>query len=104
VGLARLGGCAQPDQNSIRRPRKDVPSPRAAMAATRFLFEAGPVVIAIVLYEILATGEYDHIGDLGSPKLIIDAGANVGFAGVYFLNRYPDTQIVAIEPDPQSIE
>jgi FkbM family methyltransferase len=59
---------------------------------------------AVVLYEILATNEYGHIGDLGSPKLIIDAGANVGFASVYFLNRYPDTQIVAIEPDPQSIE
>jgi len=59
---------------------------------------------AIVLYEILATGEYGHIGDLGSPKLVIDAGANVGSASIYFLNRYPDTQIVAIEPDPQSIE
>ena len=59
---------------------------------------------AIVLYEILATDEYGHIGDLGSPKFMIDAGANVGFASPSFLNRYPDTQIVAIEPDPQTIE
>lgn len=33
------------------------------------------------------------------PKLIIDAGANVGYASVYFANRFPAAAIIAIEPD-----
>lgn len=33
------------------------------------------------------------------PGLIIDAGANVGYASVYFANRFPGAAIIAIEPD-----
>ena len=33
------------------------------------------------------------------PKTIIDAGANVGMATVYFANRYPEARIVAVEPE-----
>lgn len=37
---------------------------------------------------------------LDSPRLIVDCGANVGYSAVYFLSRYPDARVVAIEPDP----
>ncbi len=33
------------------------------------------------------------------PRLIIDAGANVGYASVYFANCFPGATIIAIEPD-----
>jgi len=33
------------------------------------------------------------------PKTILDAGANVGFAAVYFAIKYPNAKIVAIEPE-----
>lgn len=33
------------------------------------------------------------------PKLIIDAGANIGLGAVYFTNRYPSAKIIAIEPE-----
>ena len=32
------------------------------------------------------------------PKTILDAGANIGLAAVYFSHRYPQANIVAIEP------
>jgi FkbM family methyltransferase len=36
------------------------------------------------------------------PELIIDGGANVGYASVYFANKYPNAQIIGIEPDPEN--
>lgn len=33
------------------------------------------------------------------PKLIIDGGANVGYATLYFALRYPEAKIVAVEPE-----
>jgi FkbM family methyltransferase len=56
------------------------------------------------LYEILVTDEYEHVGDLGSPKFIIDGGANIGFASAFLLNRYPAARVVAVEPDAETIE
>jgi hypothetical protein len=34
------------------------------------------------------------------PRLIVDAGANVGYASIWFANRFPDAMIIAIEPSP----
>ena len=36
------------------------------------------------------------------PRLIIDGGANVGYAAIFFAHRYPHASIVAVEPDPQN--
>ncbi|UPS91676.1 FkbM family methyltransferase [Bizionia sp. M204] len=37
------------------------------------------------------------------PKTIIDAGANVGLAAVYFIHRFPKTKIYSIEPEASNI-
>lgn len=39
-----------------------------------------------------------------SPKCIIDCGANVGMASVYFANRFPEAIIVAIEPEDSNFQ
>ncbi len=38
------------------------------------------------------------------PKLIIDCGAYVGYSSVYFLNKYPESHIIAVEPDKKNFE
>jgi FkbM family methyltransferase len=48
--------------------------------------------------EILLRGEYDF--DLPfSPKAIVDAGANIGMASIYFVHRYPEAKIIAVEAE-----
>lgn len=40
----------------------------------------------------------------GRCPVIIDAGANIGAASIYFAKMFPDAKIVAVEPDPQNAE
>jgi len=48
--------------------------------------------------------EYAALDDLDDVKLIVDCGANVGFASTYFLNRYPQAHVIAVEPDDRNVE
>ena len=52
-----------------------------------------PVLEKIVLYH-----EYEMPFDF-VPRTIIDAGANVGVASLYFAHRFPQARIVAVEPE-----
>ncbi len=38
------------------------------------------------------------------PDFIVDAGANTGLASIYFANKYPNSKIVAIEPEQSNFE
>ena len=38
------------------------------------------------------------------PRLIVDGGAHVGYASVYFANRFPSALILAVEPSLKNIE
>jgi FkbM family methyltransferase len=55
------------------------------------------------LEKVFIHNEYQSPFEL-SPRLIVDAGANIGMATLYFAHRYPDAQIVAIEPEPSNFE
>jgi FkbM family methyltransferase len=47
--------------------------------------------------------EYSSPFDL-SPKVIVDAGANVGMATLYFASRYPEARILSIEPESENFK
>jgi FkbM family methyltransferase len=38
------------------------------------------------------------------PHLIVDAGANVGMATLFFAHHYPHAKIIAIEPEPANFD
>jgi FkbM family methyltransferase len=38
------------------------------------------------------------------PRVIVDAGANIGMATLYFAARFPAARIFAIEPEPSNFE
>ncbi len=59
---------------------------------------------AIVLYQIFGAGEYKLATALESVNFILDAGANIGLASLYFLRRYPKAKIMAVEPDSANFE
>jgi FkbM family methyltransferase len=49
--------------------------------------------------QIFAEREYSCLDDLKTASLIVDCGANVGYRSAYFLTRFPEARVVAIEPD-----
>jgi len=52
-----------------------------------------------VFNQIFLHREYRCLDDLRDPGLVIDCGANVGYASAYFLSRFPNAFVVAVEPD-----
>jgi len=48
--------------------------------------------------EVLLKAEYDW-GLPVHPRVIVDAGANIGLASVFFANKYPEARIISIEPE-----
>ena len=56
-----------------------------------------------LVYSIFCLDEYPA-KFLKDPRFIVDAGANVGYASVYFAQRFPNAEIVAIEPDAANFE
>jgi FkbM family methyltransferase len=51
-----------------------------------------------VFREVFLFKEYNFKVD-GEPSTIIDAGANIGLASIFFKTRFPKANIYAIEPD-----
>ena len=55
-----------------------------------------------VFSQIFIEREYACLDDLKGVEFIVDCGANVGYSSAYFLSRFPNCQLVAIEPDPHN--
>ena len=48
--------------------------------------------------QILLDAQYDSTLAV-RPQVIVDAGANIGLASIFYANRYPEAKIIAIEPE-----
>jgi FkbM family methyltransferase len=56
-----------------------------------------------VFEQVFARQEY-ALPKSVKPRTIIDAGANIGCATIFFASRYPDARIIAIEPEASNFE
>jgi len=52
----------------------------------------------IVYKEVLLDGQY-NIDLPFVPQTIVDAGANIGMASIFYAKKYPKAKIIAIEPE-----
>lgn len=50
--------------------------------------------------EIFERGLYDFESESPSPR-IIDGGANIGLASLFWKSKFPEARLTAFEPDPQ---
>lgn len=57
--------------------------------------------------QIFVDHEYRRVTKLfgeGTRLRMIDAGANIGFASIYFSLFFPNIKVIAVEPDPKNFE
>jgi FkbM family methyltransferase len=47
---------------------------------------------------------YEQLLAAGTRPLIIDCGANIGAASLFFAYLFPKAEVLAIEPDPRNVE
>ena len=59
---------------------------------------------ASIYREILLYGEYGNFNLPFTPKTIVDAGANIGMASIYYAHRYPQARIISIEAEASNFE
>lgn len=77
------------------------------LATLRLKQLAGPITLRTggsdlaILDEIVIDRGYDFPLP-EAPRIILDIGANIGLATLWFKHRYPDARIIAMEPDPGS--
>jgi FkbM family methyltransferase len=57
-----------------------------------------------VFGQIFISREYRCLDHVRDASFILDCGANCGYSAAYFLTRYPQAELVAIEPDPGNFQ
>ena len=58
---------------------------------------------ALTYWQVFVDKEYE-IKSIKNPSVIIDAGANIGLASIYFATRFPEAHIIAIEPEDSNFQ
>lgn len=66
---------------------------------SKFVMRAGGSDL-LTFFQVIASNGYSLPFDLEAPpRVIIDAGANVGYSAIWFAGKYPTARIYAIEPE-----
>lgn len=57
-----------------------------------------------VFKQIFVDNEYDSLNLPETANTIVDLGANIGLSALFFLKKYPNAHIIAVEPDTINFE
>lgn len=57
-----------------------------------------------VFKQIFVDNEYDSLNLPETANTIVDLGANIGLSALFFVKKYPNAHIVAVEPDTVNFE
>jgi FkbM family methyltransferase len=60
----------------------------------------GGIGVAHLYDELFCHNVYESPKPLPANPRIVDAGGHLGLASIYFLSRYPDCDLTAVEPNP----
>lgn len=58
----------------------------------------------VMVFEQIFLSEEMDFSMRSVPKLIIDAGANIGLSSIYLSRKFPKARIVALEPEAENFE
>lgn len=64
----------------------------------------GDAMEMAALSEVFVAGQYGDYLPAQPPRLILDAGANVGSATLWFRERFPDARIISVEPNSRAFD
>ncbi len=57
-----------------------------------------------VFHQIFICEEYSALRGLENVSQVLDLGANVGYSSAYFLSCFPNSRVLAVEPDDENFE
>jgi FkbM family methyltransferase len=89
---------------STWRRREDRPVEIACKYLNRKVWLRPATSDSDVFREVFGEREYEVACWDIKPKLIIDAGANIGLTSLYFADRCRDARIVAVEPEASNVD
>jgi FkbM family methyltransferase len=107
---------AQVEHNAAQRPERLMRLTVPGFAAPIWLRDS--VADRATFWQCIASAQYEFgifpqhsrlmqryqaAVDAQRPPLIIDCGANIGLAAVWFANKLPHARVVCIEPDAQNL-
>src|SRR5690606_3455742 len=75
----------------------------ALLPERRHLLLRGGTSDAEVFFDIFGSGSYE-LPYPDNVRTIVDGGANVGYAAVWYARRFPGARILAVEPDASNLK
>jgi FkbM family methyltransferase len=101
--LARVSGTTFAVVNIPGYGKLNVRPGESDVAALRQVFREKQYQIPSSMVSTRIQNRYHEILQANNIPVIVDAGANIGSASLWFLRQFPKAAVVAIEPEPGNV-
>ena len=94
-----------PDSNRLQPDKFNIPDRmEITHSGYQFPFYVRNNTSDTIVYKAIIEDEKYDFTTLEEPKIIIDAGGNIGLAAVFFAKKYPNATIISIEPEESNFK